>query len=365
MVQNKISSAEQPSGSELAGSDAVPAREQTYFEALVAALSQSEPDASAPPSEPPLFTESSYWQPWRGDDVFLARPPHALPRQPTPITPPQSTPPDDIAAAAAMISPASEVSNFRRLLAPAAILSVLALAAITHGAVANRAIGIRADTKPAETSQKPPFSLSGQWRRIAMDTRPNEPRVAALSLQPVALADTMPPAATEAQPAELPHVPIAIDAICALPIITASIAPPAQVRSIAAAAEPMPRPVPEPHYSRLIGMPSSEVAAGESTPEVRKPYLPVKLIVAKVGAVEAVRTGATNAADGPVDQAPDLAPIVHKAAALTAAKPMAAEPPAAKKKPKPSPVRDTGQSQVQSSPPPAPRAPDNIMRDSP
>ncbi len=354
--------------------------EQAYFGQLVEALSSTHPYASDADPEPAYFAAPSQWQPWRADDVFLARPPHPLPRRKPRISP-AATPVNEPAKTAAANGPApsNEVSTFQRLLAPGIIMSTLSLAAITHGAVAYRSQQPRTMAAHTAESFERPFSLAGAWRRIgapagaerdvnvAIDERPalpsqevvqpasqQQPRRASLATprtpqQTIRISDTV-------------YLQIAIDAICALPLTTASIAPQPPIGR-----EP---PLAEPHYSRLISTPLTELAPVEpwSAHAAASPFapLPVKSLVAAVASVEALRLGGLDAVQPAPRQIQAAPPVLLKATSKTSSKPMEPDPPPVKKKPRATPAGGASPASASTAPEAAAaRSPDNHMRDSP
>lgn len=253
------------------------------FYLALAAACRGEPIPDTP-SEPPLFADQPHWEAWREDQVFLARPPAPLPkRMPAamPVTAPSA-------------SPGTELSPFRRLLAPVIITSTLALAALTHNAVADRTgrAGVPASTTLAAASPfEAPFSLTGAWRRIEplTEIELQPPQAAPLITEPTVEPDAAPPAPVETPPPARPEaqrainpaavdksqdsgiVTAAIDAICAIP----------EVARPQAEAVEAPARVLEPHHpSQLIATPLTTLHASEPW-YVARPQ-PVAMVPASV-----------------------------------------------------------------------------------
>ncbi len=354
--------------------DTAPA--STDFYAELAAAMDTDP-ATDDLGEPPLFAAAPHWEPWREDRVFVARQPSPLPRRRARLQATSAIVGGDKTEQAPMPNVAV-ASGIRRMLAPVAIASTLALAALTHGAVADRTLPTRVPAPIANAVIEAPFSLSGAWRRLPTpsDAEPDGARTAE--------------AATSTRVAELHYLPIAIDAICALPLepavhvaseADATVAPalPATLAAAVVEAPPaaQPRTGPQDHPASLIGVPLTELMpvepwfAGQgaqrdtATKPIATSYVPTLGTTIRDGMTAAAST--IGKVDGKVTQTLARAPT--KPAAKPAPK-VDVEPeepaPAPKAKPSPKPAYVApAPAKSFSFTAPASRPVDTSMRDAP
>ncbi|MFM9939512.1 MAG: hypothetical protein ACKVP7_08460 [Hyphomicrobiaceae bacterium] len=234
-------------GAAVAAPDA--AAESFFAELAQLVDSGTDGDADAA-AVPPVFANVPLWEPWREDRVFQPRPPTPLPRRHGMAAPVATANAQDVGEAA--LGPMTPTPNavapsgFRRMLAPVAIVSSLALAALTHGAVADRSGpvgGSPATVSPSSTEA--PFSLTGAWRGLPVSPNRDPAAVpvdeALITANPPPLPASPPVDSADArvvtqQPdtrsdpgkdggeVGLPYLQVAIDAIGALPIEPAVLA---------------------------------------------------------------------------------------------------------------------------------------------